>query len=120
MANHLVDVPSSDRHTVKPWFQGKTGFSPPALDLSTQGFNLIGGRLEIVRGRPAAAVVYKRRDHVINLFVFEGAGSAAGVAEHEMDGYHLMRWTQGGLSYCAVSDLNPTELRAFAEEFRRH
>lgn len=119
MANHLVDVPSSDRHTVKPWFQGKTSFSPPALDLSAQGFNLIGGRLDIVRGQPAAAVVYKRRDHVINLFVFEGAGSAAGVSEHEMDGYHLVRWTQGGLRYCAVSDLNPTELRAFAEEFRR-
>jgi anti-sigma factor RsiW len=120
MANHLVDVPSSDRHTVKPWFQGKTGFSPPALDLSTQGFNLIGGRLEVVRGRPAAAIVYKRRNHVINLFVFEGGASAAGISQQETDGYHLVRWTQGGLSYCAVSDLNPAELRAFAEEFRSH
>ncbi len=120
MANHLVDVPSSDRHTVKPWFQGKTSFSPPALDLTAQGFNLVGGRLEIVGGRPAAAVVYKRRDHVINLFIFEGGDSAAGLSQQEVDGYHLVRWTGGGLSYCAVSDLNAAELRAFAEEFRRH
>jgi anti-sigma factor RsiW len=115
MASHLVDVPSSDHHTVKPWFQGRLSFSPDVPDLSNQGFVLVGGRLEVVRRAPAAAIVYKRRDHVINLFV-----APAGVADsppraQSSEGYNLVAWVNGGLSYWAVSDLNARELMQFAQ-----
>jgi anti-sigma factor RsiW len=118
MPDHLVDVPSSDRHTVKPWFQGKTSFSPPVPDLTASGFSLAGGRLEVIRQRPAAAVVYKRREHIINLYVVPADGLQAKPSAEEIDGYHFVRWAENGLSYAAVSDLNAAELRAFADLIR--
>jgi len=118
--NHLVDVPSSDQHTVKPWFQGKTSFSPPVPDLTASGFSLIGGRLEVIHQRPAAAVVYKRREHIISLYVAPADGTLAKPAAEEIGGYHLVRWTENGLNYSAVSDLNAAELRAFADLIRSH
>jgi anti-sigma factor RsiW len=118
--NHLVDVPSSDHHTVKPWFNGKTSFSPPVPDLTAQGFMLIGGRLEMIRQRAASALVYKRREHVINLYISHSDGSQAKPSEQEINGYHLLRWTRDDLNYVAVSDLNVTELRSFADSFRGH
>jgi anti-sigma factor RsiW len=111
LASHLTDVVSSDQHTVKPWFLGKLDFAPPVVDLSRKDFPLIGGRLDYIGGRVVAAIVYKRRGHVINLFVWP-AGKLQAVPE-TAEGYHLLSWTQGGFSYAAVSDLNPDELRDF-------
>jgi anti-sigma factor RsiW len=111
LASHLTDVPSSDQHTVKPWFLGKLDFAPPVVDLSKKDFPLIGGRLDYIGGRVVAAIVYKRHGHVINLFVWP-TGKQQAVPE-TADGYHLLSWTRGGFSYAAVSDLNPDELREF-------
>jgi anti-sigma factor RsiW len=118
MPNHLIDVPSSDRHTVKPWFQGKISFSPPVPDLREKGFVLIGGRLDVIHQRPAAAVVYKRGQHIINLFVVPALGAPAKPSSEQLDGYHLVRWSENGMGYAAVSDLNQQELSNFADLIR--
>jgi anti-sigma factor RsiW len=113
----LVDVPSSDRHTVKPWFQGKIGFSPDVPDLSQVGFVLVGGRLDVIRQQRAVALVYQRRDHVINLFIVDDGGQS-GSGASESQGYHLISWADRKQSYWAVSDLNMRELEDFAAAFR--
>jgi anti-sigma factor RsiW len=116
MANHLTDVPSSDRHTVKPWFLGKLDFSPDVKDLAPEGFPLIGGRLDYVAQKPAAALVYQRGKHVINLFVWKSDGRRE---EHESrQGYNLVHWNSAGLSYWAVSDVNSTDLEQFSKLMR--
>jgi anti-sigma factor RsiW len=115
MASHLVDVPSSDRHTVKPWFQGRLSFSPDVPDLSAQGFTLIGGRLDVVGRVPAAAIVYKRREHVINLFAAPSNLTDSRIQAGSSEGYNFVTWVKGGLSYSAVSDLNAAELMQFAQ-----
>ena len=113
MANHLVDVPSSDRHTVKPWFLGKLDFSPEVKDLSAEGFPLIGGRLDYLDGKPAAALIYQRGKHTINLFVWKSGDSSEG---HEaLQGYHVAHWSHAGLAYWAVSDVNPNDLELFCK-----
>jgi anti-sigma factor RsiW len=96
--SHLVDVPSSDQHTVKPWFQGKTSFSPPVPDLTANDFVLIGGRLEVIHQQPTAAIVYKRRQHVISLYVPPLNGADAQPRLRDLDGYHLLHWTQALLT----------------------
>ena len=114
-----VQVVSSDRHTVKPWFTGKTEFSPTVKDLSAEGFALVGGRLDYVGERRVAVVVYKRRQHVVNVFCWpSSAPAAAGLADKLADdaaslainGYNGVQWYAGGMRYWAVSDLNPAEL----------
>lgn len=111
---HQVDVPSSDQHTVKPWFQGKIDFSPPVPDLSKDDFILIGGRLEVIHRHPAAAIVYRRRQHVIDLYVSPSPGADSKPELRELDGYHLLHWMQNNMSYWAVSDVDPADLRTFA------
>jgi anti-sigma factor RsiW len=111
---HLIDVENSDQHTVKPWFQGKTDFSPPVPDLTNDGFVLIGGRLEVIHQQPAAAIIYKRRQHVISLYVSPSLGGETKPAIRNSGGYHLLHWSQDNISYWAVSEVAEADLRDFA------
>ena len=114
---HLMDVETSDQHTVKPWFDGKVDVAPPVIDLTAEGFTLIGGRLDYIDGEPVAAVVYKRRKHVINLFVAQRLGAAhANVTDRTVQGYNVRHWSAGGLDFWAVSDLDPAELDEFVQK----
>ena len=119
-AGHLTDVISTDQHTVKPWFNGKLDVTPPVIDLTAQGFTLIGGRLDYVDARPIGAVVYRRRQHVINLFVAQTSSTARRASRLEtIQGFNIRSWRDRGLSYWAVSDINPDELNEFGERFER-
>ena len=115
---HLIDVVSTDQHTVKPWFNGKLDVSPPVIDLTAQGFTLIGGRRAYVDARAIGAVVYKRRAHVINLFVAQTSNAARKPAKIEaIQGFNIRRWSDRGLNYWAVSDIGADELAEFGEKF---
>ncbi len=117
-ADHLTDVQSSDQHTVKPWFNGRLDVAPPVVDLTAQGFTLLGGRLDYINGRAAAAIVYRRRVHVINLFVTQGAGPDRATTVQTVQGLNIWLWNQQGLNFWAVSDINADELQEFSEKFR--
>jgi len=117
-AGHLTDVVSTDQHTVKPWFNGKLDVAPPVVDLTAQGFTLIGGRLDYVDARALGAVVYRRRSHVINLFVAQTANTEHRAAKTEtVQGFNIRRWSERGLNFWAVSDLARDELADFGERF---
>ncbi len=119
LPGHLADVGSSDHHTVKPWFAGKLDFSPPVPELAAAGFPLAGGRLDYLDGRAVAALVYRRRAHVINVFVWPSAGTALPTPVAGGDaGHAMLRWAEGGMAFWAVSDLNLAELEEFARLFR--
>jgi mycothiol system anti-sigma-R factor len=117
LGTHLTDVASSDQHTVKPWFAGRTDLSPPAVDLAAKGFPLVGGRLDLIAGKPVPALVYKRRAHVINLFVLPASPADHGEAL-TYHGYNLRHWEEGDLSFWAVTDAAPSELAEFEHLFR--
>jgi anti-sigma factor RsiW len=117
LASHLTDVASSDQHTVKPWFAGKSDVSPPAIDLAGEGFPLVGGRLDVIAGKPIPALVYRRREHVINLFVLPATIGDLGFTQTRR-GYTLRHWTEGDLGFWAVSDAAPAELAQFERAFR--
>jgi anti-sigma factor RsiW len=116
MASHLIDIASTDQHTVKPWFDGKVDVAPTVADYTEQGFSLIGGRLDYLDRRPVAALVYRHRAHLINMF----ACPVAAGEEHEtkpesltIHGYNVLYWTAGDVTYWAVSDVNQADLMTF-------
>ena len=118
LAVQLVDVVSSDQHTVKPWFAGKTDFAPRVVDLASQGFPLLGGRVDYVRGHTTAALVYGRRKHIVNLFIW-AEGADAQVTARSFHGYSLLHWVSSGLSQWAVTDAAPGELATFRQVYER-
>jgi anti-sigma factor RsiW len=117
MGGHLVEVASSDRHTVKPWFTGKLDFSPTVVDLAPQGFPLSGGRVDYIEGRRVAALIFLRNKHVITLFTWPSSRSAGEASSR--DGYNLEEWTKNGMMYWAVSDLNRSELETFSALYKK-
>jgi anti-sigma factor RsiW len=120
LAGHPADVASTDQHTVKPWFTGKLDYSPTVVDLASHGFPLVGGRLDYLANHPVAALVYRADRHVINLFTWpaaytpDGSGPEPAASEHQ--GFHMLHWTRGGMTYWAVSDASEERLRAFARQ----
>jgi anti-sigma factor RsiW len=118
MANHMLDVVSTDQHTVKPWFNGKLDFSPPVKNLAEQGFPLIGGRLDYLHGRDVAALVFQRHKHVINLFIWPAKKERSNpTAITSIQGYNVIHWSNAEMAFWAASDLNEKELIEFAQDF---
>ncbi|NTX25638.1 anti-sigma factor [Burkholderia pyrrocinia] len=118
--NHLSDVISTDRHTVKPWFDGKLDFAPPVVDLAQQGYPLVGGRLDYLNGRPVAVMVYRYKLHPINLYVWPGDDAGAIPHIYQRQGYHLAHWSTGGMNYWAITDAGDMELNGFISDLRAH
>lgn len=118
MGTHLVDVVSSDQHTVKPWFDGKLDYSPPVVDLKANGFPLVGGRLDYLDNRSVAALVYRRHKHLINLYVWPTPTGDTALRTVTRQGYHIDYWTQAGMTYWAVSDVSPVDLSQFVTLLR--
>lgn len=112
-AGHLADVISSDKHTVKPWFNGKIDYSPPVNDFKPEGFPLLGGRLEVLNGRRVAALAYGRAKHIISLYVVPAGLLDAASPPADEDGFNFRHWRESGFDYWAISDLNPQELVQF-------
>ena len=116
---HLEDVASSDRHTVKPWFDGRIDFAPPIKDLVAQRYPLHGGRLDYLAGRPVAALVYQRDNHIIDLFTWPSEAGPTAPESAQRQGYNVVHWVGEGMAFWAVSDLEISHLREFAETWRR-
>jgi anti-sigma factor RsiW len=115
MGGHLMDVPSTDRHTVKPWFAGKLDFSPDVKDLATEGFRLIGGRLDYLNGHPVAALIFQHQQHVVNLFTWPQPGNKEPpTVSTAQNGYNAIHWSANGMTYWAVADMPPATLQEFA------
>jgi len=120
MANHLIDVVSSDRHTVKPWFAGKIDYSPRVRDFATEGFELTGGRLDYVNDRVVATLVYKNRLHVIDVYTWPSTESDSTVNKRSRRGINMTEWVDSGMKYYAVSDIEVGELAQLAQLMRSH
>ena len=120
MADHLTDLTSTERHTVKPWLSSRLDFAPPVEDLASEGFTLIGGRLDYLGGRPVAALVYRYRQHIINVFVWPSSkNQQVSVQTWALRGYNIARFDSRGMSFWAVSDLNPEDLQKLASLLQR-
>jgi anti-sigma factor RsiW len=113
---HLTDVQTTNQHIVKPWFNGRIDFSPPVPELAQQGFPLAGGRLDSIEGKTVAAIVYHRRLHTVNVFVWPATSSHARV--FQKDGFSVIEWSQDGLRFAAISDIPSSELREFEQAYR--
>jgi len=121
LAASPVDVASSDRHTVRPWFETKLALSVPAVDLADKGFPLVGGRIDMARDTPAATLVYRAREHLISLTVLAaqaGAPAGEGIQRSSLNGFSAWQWRDGGRVYCVVSDVEEADLAAFVAAFR--
>jgi anti-sigma factor RsiW len=116
---HLEDVASTDRHTVKPWFDGRIDFAPPVKDFVADGFPLRGGRLDYLDRRPVAALVYQRDKHIIDLYVWPASAGAPAAGGAAINGYNLVHWAAGGMNFWAVSDLERDQLDQFAALWQR-
>ena len=120
LTDRLFDVASSDQHTVKPWLSSKLDFSPPVADLAGAGFALVGGRVDYVNSRPVATLVYRHRQHWIDLFVWPDAKTGRASPEAlARNGYNVLRWTDAGMTFWAISDVNAEDLKTFAEAYRK-
>jgi anti-sigma factor RsiW len=120
LATHLVDVASSDQHTVKPWFDGKVDFAPDVRDFAMSGFPLVGGRLDYLDDKTVVALVYQRNKHPINVFIAQSTGTGdSSPVSWARRGYNVLTWTHREMTYWTVSDLNETELRQFASLLAR-
>jgi anti-sigma factor RsiW len=120
LTDHRTDVASSDQHTVKPWLSSKLDFSPPVIDLTTTGFPLRGGRLDYVEGRPVAVLVYTHRQHVIDLYIWPDARAQDAANRSRAaakNGFNMIHWNRGGMTYWAISDVNAADLQAFAQNY---
>ena len=118
VTSQLIQVASSDQHTVKPWLSSKLDFSPPVPDLSPAGYALVGGRMDYLNNRVVAALVYRSRQHIINLFVCPDRHAKALAQEAQSrDGYNVLRWTDSGLAFWAISDVNAADLKHFADQY---
>ena len=114
----LTDVETSDQHTIKPWFNGKLDVAPPVVDLTANGFTLLGGRLDYLDDKPCAVIVYKRRKHVINLFIEQNTQAIDQAASTmTVQGFNIRHWSEAGLDFWVVSDINAEELVEFGKEF---
>ncbi len=120
LAASPTDIASSDRHTVRPWFEAKLGLSPPTIDLAEAGFPLVGGRVEVIGGKPEPVLVYRRRQHLITLAAIPLAPGEANTPAHTkvVEGYNMVQWDQSGFGYWAVSDLDAPELKTFVDDLR--
>lgn len=116
---HLMDVISTDQHNVKPWFDGRVDFAPPVQDFRTEGFPLAGGRLDYLAGRPVAVLIYQRRKHVIDVYVWPESKGADSRQTGSLNGYNFIFWQQAGMAFRAVSDLNSEELAQFVRLWHR-
>jgi len=114
LATHLMDVVSTDRHTVKPWFEGKLDFAPPVIDLAGKGFPLVGGRLDYIGGRTVAVLVYQKGKHFINLFVWPSASGSETPQVFVKEGFNIVNWNHAGMAFWAVSDVSAGDLQTFA------
>jgi anti-sigma factor RsiW len=111
VSDRITDVASSERHTVKPWFNGRVELAPLVEDFAAEGFPLVGGRIDFVEGRRAATVVYRRRQHLISLFIWPSSAAVAGTTS--IQGYNVVQWSSNGMGFAAISDLNRAELETF-------
>ena len=120
MADHLTDLTSAERHAVKPWLSNRLDFAPPVHDLAEAGYSLVGARLDYLGGKPAAAIIYRHRQHIINVFIWpsvETDGKPIRALTHR--GYNAVTFETDGMTYWTLSDLNPVDLRRFAERLQR-